>query len=286
MGSTAAPANAEGFAQQLYRNWKTNGINSCENGILFFIATGDRQYAFILGRNAKKLLGKRRMRNVERVLTRYMKQNNLYLGVYNAVRRLGQELGSASPRSGVVTSPIRGLTRRSWWFYVVVTTASLAALSLVFACCNGFGGKDAVRRKKLNRAATKKLRLIKQEYEYAILPQYTPITCSVCQRSLTPGLAEAASAPHDGEHDAATYAQAGDGAAASKMTIWVRCATCVAGTNSSKLSISRFCAERLLSTLQSDFSSSSTSLCSETCLEKQGTSTGSSDGVPGMHGQQ
>lgn len=179
------------FAKDVFSRWDVASSRTCGNSALLFISTEDRKFSFVFGPGVRRVLDDVALARVANVVRGHMKNGNLYHAVLKSVVTLGRELADASPRrlrgKDVPVNADGTLRRRqphSWWFWFVVVVAALTAVGMVSACCNGFGGKDAVRRKKLTRIATKKLRLIKQEYEAAILPQYTPITCSVCQGDL------------------------------------------------------------------------------------------------------
>lgn len=165
----------------------------CGNGVLLFISTEDRAYSFISGPGVTRVLDKDALARVGFHVEKKMEKGNLYRAVFDSVVALGREMADASPRSlrgkdTGVPSNADGSRQRSqphtWWFWFMAAFAALTAVGIVSGCCNGFGGKDAARPKKLSRVATKKLRVVKQECEADILSQYTPITCSVCQGDL------------------------------------------------------------------------------------------------------
>lgn len=181
------------FATQLFRRWKVGERSLCGNGVLVFVSIEDRRYAIIPGYNVQRLLSASRKVRIEKVLKRYLRDDNLHLALINTVMKLGSELAAVSrPPASPYVAPLPDSsapeTKRgspSVWSLMVMILGGLVSIALLFACCNGFGGAEASQRKKLWRATRSKLRTIKTEYETAELPQYLPESCSVCSMTLS-----------------------------------------------------------------------------------------------------
>lgn len=199
-GRNSAPS----FASTLYQNWRVGDSQAtCGNGVLILISMEDRKYYFATGSSVRNIIGTHSSNRVERALVKYLKRNNVYMAVLNAVMVLGKELaknthgGSSgySPPAYVPPTNDYGPSStgnrneeetKSPWAYIMFGIMSLLGASLCFAACNGVGGKEAALRKKQARVVTRKLATIKEEYEMAALPQYIPMSCSVSSESLSP----------------------------------------------------------------------------------------------------
>lgn len=197
------------YGRDLFNRWRVGHRSECGNGVLLLIAMADQKYAFIPGYNVRlSSQGKQRFKTV---LERYLQKRNLYSALLNAIVTIGEDLSDvAKPYSGApepklepvdLTPKDEPSMSHTAWYYVMSALSILVGIALMFACCNGFGGKKAVQRKKMERIAKAKLLTIKEEYQSAILPQYIPVTCSICNNSLdanVDALEELALAPQSG----------------------------------------------------------------------------------------
>lgn len=193
------PNSAPQFANTLFRMWQAGQPSICGNGVLLLVSLEDRKYYFAVGDNVRRYMSSSRVNRVQSVLVRYLKRNNLYLAVLNAVITLGRELAAATPGRSYggghpppapqpappssynqppKVQPSDGGT--STWGFILTIISAISGFVLLIACCNGTGGKEAALRKKRQRTVSRKLAQIKQEYDSAILPQYIPTSCPAC----------------------------------------------------------------------------------------------------------
>jgi len=88
------PNSASAFASTLYSSWKVGESHTtCGNGVLILISLEDRKYFFAAGNTVRRIMQRSSSSNkVERALVKYLRQNNVYMAVLNAVMVLGNEL--------------------------------------------------------------------------------------------------------------------------------------------------------------------------------------------------
>lgn len=157
----SGPDSARSFASSLFLNWKVGDPQAtCGNGVLILISLEDRQYFFATGDNVQRIMGRKSVSRVENALVKYLRKNNIYMAVLNAVMVLGKELasnthGGSSPayvpptnNYGTPSSEVKNEKPRGPWSYIVILIVAAVGVSLGIAAYNSYFGKEAALRRK------------------------------------------------------------------------------------------------------------------------------------------
>lgn len=151
--------SASEFASTLYRNWKVGDMEAtCGNGVLILISLEDRKYFFATGSNVQRIMKGHSVNKVERALVKYLKRNNVYMAVLNAVMVLGKELAKNTQNINgayydygappAYNNGSKGNQGGGLWGFIVLVIALLFGASLCIAAYNSLvvKKKEAVRR--------------------------------------------------------------------------------------------------------------------------------------------
>lgn len=199
------PQRTQSFSNTLFSRWGLD--EACGASVLLFLSFSDKQMYIQVGSLAEKYLNDNQIEQVESKMVSLLKKNNLskalsvglsdiadylrrYKGTHPPPSSSGAPLNGEAPRSGL-SAPLFWRGGPDWWDLELSIIAAIFAVLTVISCCHGFGGKKATRKKREKRQVMAKLNVVRTEYVAAILPQYVPTTCPICQEDLTPPWAPA-----------------------------------------------------------------------------------------------
>lgn len=207
------------YANAIFRHWHLSA--NCGASVLLFLSLEDRRLYLQTGSLSANFISEHKIDNIFQEMAPYLSQNDIKSALQTAISSISTQLQkydnptlnnrpqphpqpqlvppiphkphNTPPQSNPQEEDERGISGPlflpggpAWWDLELSLIVITCAFCLLCACCHGVGGKAALAEKHDRANVLRKLNTARLEYVRAMLPQYAPLTCSICQEALQP----------------------------------------------------------------------------------------------------